>query len=293
MKPLPLVALIPFLALAGCPPCGVDTRPLPPPISKAEQLSLLNARAKLVQTLKARGGISITMTDDKGTHSYSADALIMLRQRPPAHPYDPGADVLLQGKIVGTEVFEMGVNANDHWLAFLVDPKTAFIGPMNVPPANNSANRAPLRADLVLTVLALTQFGDRSDAHLAMTSNGEAGGAHVNELHIIRFADPTGAYIQRTLVIDRPTGNIIEIRSYFPDGRAESVATLSDYKPGKNSDGSASAVQFPYKIVVEDPADRAHFELSIDSYSVNPNLPPAAFETPDFVKQGLQVQPAD
>ena len=294
------LALFPLaLAACCCPNYRSDPGPPPPPLTKADQLVALNARAKQVQTLKARGSVSITWTDDKGTHSNSTDAVILLHQRAPVHPYDPGVDVLLQGKVAGSEVFEMGVNATDHWLAFKVDPNTAYVGPMNVPPSNTS--RAPLRADRVLTVLALSQLGERDDTRIAMTINGEAGGPHVNEIHIIRFATGWGAFIERTYVINRHSGDITEIRSYFPDGRVESVARLT-YKPGtqitmiappNNTNAPSSAPRFPSQIVIDDPADKSHIELTMDSYDVNPTLSPKAFETPDFAKQGLKVLPAD
>jgi len=297
MKLLFAPLFVPLLALAACCQTKIDTRPLPPALSTDQQVQRLNARAAAVQTLKARGSVSITWTDDKGPHSNSTDAVILLHQRPAVHPYDPGVDVLLLGKVAGSEVFEMGVNATDHWLAFLVDPHTAYVGPMNAPPASDS--RA-LRADRILTVLALSQLGQRPDTRLAMTVNGEAGGPHDNELHILRATPAGDIYIERTLIIDRHSGQVSEIRTYHPNGVAESLAKL-DYKPGKQMDqptvqtaimAAPTSQAFPTHIIITTSTDISRIEFSMDSYDINPTIPPAAFVTPDFAKQGLKVEPA-
>src|SRR4051812_19041936 len=113
---LAMTLCAPLLALAACQcPTAAPPGPLPAALTKSQQLAAINARARQVQTLKARGSIDITWTDDRGSHSNSADAVILLRQRQAMHPYDPGADVLLIGKVAGSEVFEMGVNVSDHW----------------------------------------------------------------------------------------------------------------------------------------------------------------------------------
>jgi hypothetical protein len=270
---------------------GCQTAQLPPPLATADQIDMLNARTGLVQTLKTRGRISIEWVDRDGSHRQSADARLLLR-RAPARVLKPGvpeADVLLVGSFEGSSVFEMGVNEKFHWSAYYTQSKRAYVGRTDAAPGN-AARGAPFRADRVLELLGLTELDAASIRMKVQDSPG------VNVIDV--FSPGPNAWKQRTITVDRFTGDITAMQFYRADGSLEATATLADYHTYEGArDGVPSGrLRLPYKVYMDQPDTKGHVELVVDpagGIKVNASVPEDFSELPDFKAQGLPVIDVD
>ena len=296
----PIAALLALAALlagfAGCCPTPPRLPAPPPPQPADEVISQLNQHASQVAAIKARGTVTLTWTDADGTHTKSADGILMLRKHPAAEavPGRPAADVLLIGRFAGQDVFELGVNRTTQWLAFRVDPKVAYVGPVGpdapLPPG------VPFRADAILQVLALSTLSQQPDARLAMTVRDDPA---INTVYLIHTPPDGLAAIAREIVVDRRTRQVSAIRFFAPDGVISATAQLGDYRPAlaANDDGDlvATPVPMPHHIVITHRASGARVELRLDTVQLMPELLQPAFNRtfalPDFASQGIPVKP--
>jgi hypothetical protein len=317
------------LALAACDhnPPRDQTPQLPGAL--ADQVAALNARSLAVQTLKARGRLSLEWQDRDGHHRQSADAVLLVQRQllvAPANPAngmlplarDPEALVALIGSFSGTEVLEMGVNAQAHWMAFHTDPKRAYVGKVGLPrgekPANPAAaDMAPFRADRVLEVLGLSVLGPRAlagapaegVAQRARIDSSSQSTARTVTLIVYQPAVAESGnsgvsgtwWKQREIVLSKATGRIEEIRTFHPDGSPEAVARLSEYyalKTGaKDRAGDDATIWMAHRIQVDYPGRHANVDLALSTIRLNVEVPAKAFELPDFQEQGLPVVDVD
>jgi hypothetical protein len=292
-----LLAAVGVVALSGCcPPAHPPLGPPPPPQSAAAVISALNAHAQQVSALKAKGSVTLVWVDSDGRHTQTADGILMLRKHTAPEPAAgmPAADVVLIGRVAGQNVFELGVNAHEQWLAFRVDPKRAYVGPVG--PNSPLPPGVPFRADRLLQVLALAQLGQQPDTRLAMTIRDDPA---VNTVLVVRTPRAGFAQVERELVIDRRTRQVSAVRFYQPDGLIEAVAELGDYRPAVRDDDDGNltpiALQMPHRVVVEHRATQARVELHLDYVQLMPELLGATFDRtfakPDFAAEGIPEQP--
>jgi hypothetical protein len=278
--------------LTGCTPPKKSTPPIvvpPPPITLQQQIDLLNDRAHHIVGLRARGSVRITYLDDKNhTHSDDADGSMILRQT-----FDPQrTDVLLIGRYVGEDVFELGMNATVYWMAIRLDTKTAWIGERA---HLDRPSNAPLRADRLVDLLALEPL---DAAHATMLVHNDPDNV-TNELFdlLVRPGDIT---VRRVITVDRFTGDITKVTLNQPDGTLLAEATLSDYQPlhaAATDDDAPPAdarLRFPHRIHIRYPnapgGHAAAVDLTLES-AVLATPAEGKFALPNFAGQGLKIVP--
>jgi len=294
---LPLAFLLP-----AC--CTTPTLAPPATISLTQQVDVLNQRAALVTGLRAPGAqVWVQFKDDGGhTQSYTLDGSLLFRQY--ANPAgEQAADVLLVGRYAGQDVFELGSNQTDHWMAIRREANKAYIGKIGGP----GAGMIPLMAEDVAKVLAIARLYENlaqspAALRLAMTIQDQPE-PPTNEVYIIHTPTDRPAWIERIEVVNRRTGDVDEVRMYRPDGVLEATARLSDYRAA-DGDGVVVETQalppaprLPHKFQLDYPGRQAKLELTFGTMKLAPELlGPAgrrAFATPNFGEQGLEIIDVD
>ena len=303
-----LLVFVPLLLLTGCCVCPKeDKRSIPPPISLHDQLFRLNARAAALDTLRAKGQVAMDWRDEQGSHSHSADGTMLLRQADAEN--HPRRDVVIFGRIAGQDVFEVGANSQFRWLALRTDPPRAYVQvlnpnaespPLSTPPARLPGN-IPFAADRVLDVLALAPLLETPGTRLVMTVSDRPA---VNEVLVLQIPPDRPAWVERIVTIDRRSGEVSQVRLFYPTGLLEAVAHLSEYAlvsrpPPAPGDGEPAAtleesvnVALPRKVSIEYPASQARVQLNFDQLRLDPKLLQnrQTFTLPDFQAQGFRME---
>ncbi len=218
----------------------------------------------------------VQYVDDAGhKQSYTVDGSMVFRQYPDAAGRQV-ADVLLVGRFAGQDVFELGSNQTEHWMAIRMDVKKAYVGALNGP----GAATIPLVAEDVAQVLAIARLYEviapvPAAQRLAMTVQDKPE-PPTNDVYVIRTPSDRPAWIERIETVNRRTGHVAEVRMFHPDGTVEAVATLSDYGPTAGEVAETlfnpGGVFLPHKVHIEYPSRQAKLELTFSTMNLAPEL---------------------
>jgi hypothetical protein len=309
----PLLPLTLAAALAGCcnqNPGGVDLRTLPPPISLQEQVARLDARSAALPRIKAIAalrGVELRWIEKGQQKVENFEGTLLLRQSTEgsgAGGGGSGAEIQLSGRAFDQEVLLAGKNATDWWCIVRLDVKKAWTGDARAPihwthlatPHAGDPNAALLRVDPIPDLLGLTQLANAGRDHALVFRVDDFNGTNdvlVEDLSAAALgsAEDGNAWIRREIVVDRRTGDISEVRLYDPEGIMAVRSQLSDYRPVTVADAppSESAPRMPFRIRIDYPAQQTTVTLQFEKITVPARINDAAFETPDFTGQGLQV----
>lgn len=289
-----------LLFLTGCPTCPSAAKILTPPpaLTLDEQLRAADARARAVPMLAARGSAHITWTDDKGHHDERTDAALRIGQRYDADALKHGGgDVYLVGTFAGQEQFQAGRNPEKFWFLVRLDVKTAWVGDSAAPATQSPANlRAPLRADLLIDLLGLTQLALDPRQTVVQRYNDSPTAPEIDLL--VLMPTLTGKrYLQRAITLDRMTGRVARVTLFDSVGLPLVTAQLSDYRDAPYRDGDQYRAEvpakLPHKVTIRYARQSTLVELTFDEMSIPSKLPPTVFTTPDFPAEGLKVVPVE
>ena len=300
------VGVVAMAVAAGCCPRPVGV--LMPPLGSSEQVARVNARAGIIETVRATGRVTIVWVDkDNHEHRESAEGSLVFRKRSAKVPgvgvlggggaSGPSVvyyDAMLFGRVAGQDVFELGENETNYWMAVRVDPKTADVAKKKwaaepVDAFDPAAAFIPLRAGTIPVLLGLAPVQAEAFATVVMTNPAAVEIVTLSPQY--RLAPYTVLEVSRY-----EPGDPSKVRLYRPDGVVEGEAVLSEYKevvtfkPGGDPGDAPEkgpAVRLPFKLHVEYPTRKTSVDLEISAYEVN--LPrKVVYTMPDWVKQGLK-----
>ncbi|MCL2646217.1 MAG: hypothetical protein FWD61_04320 [Phycisphaerales bacterium] len=266
-----------------------DKRPLPEAISLGEQLYELNTRARAMPVVRAKGTVVVRYVDDQGNSKQdSADGTLLVRQRFGAAGINDPADVYLQGRVAGQEVFQSAKNQEKWW--FISRDKKGWMGDVTGMPdfsgeETGGNGGGVMRADLMLQVLAITEVQLRTGETIAMKVRDAT---RSNDMDILQLRRDGTAWVKRELIVDRDTRNVRQVTLGDPAGKLVVRADLKDYQSVDN--GKGGEVAFPRDIWVTYPAQKLSVHFAVDKVEVFSEAPELPFETPDFVERGIQLQ---
>lgn len=306
-----LVLFVLAAFLLGCPE---PTARLLPPLEASAQLDAINQRAVAIRSLRARASVTLTWTDtNQRRHRDTADGVLVLRYVRPGNA--PGHyEVVLFGRVAGQDVFELGENATNYWMAMRVDPKTATVARKADPWDPREHPKIPFRAGIVPHVLGIAPLESAMvPRDHAVQPLGPTVMTNPGSVEVITYpreesrAQPAGLVAGYSFVYSRYVdekrpastrlGDLEQVRIYDARGIVRAVSTLSKYGdvevriPRENPEDppqKGPTVRLPYYIKIVYPARDAQVELAIDKYEVGPIN--AKFAMPDFARQGLKVE---
>lgn len=312
-----------LLTAGGCAKCPInlgrkfDPAKLPPPISLGEQVDRLEQNMRRIPRLRgeaAINGVTISFVDDKGNRRQEhADGRLLLRQRfgeEARGGHDP-ADVRLVGMAFDQRVFEAGRNSNEWWFMMLkplVPESAAWVGdarrPVEFrvgPEGQRGGGPGILRADVVPVLLGVSPWAVRPapEEAVAMKVDDFEG---VNNLMVFGPRNDLGGglgartTLRREVMVDRFTGQILEVRLYDQGGVLVMRSILRDYREavvqaeeenaGNAANGQAKGPLVPYQVTLEYPARQMVIGLVFDRVVVP--LRDVAYEAPE-AEQGVRV----
>ncbi len=278
--------------LAGCqtaPEKPVVLGPPPPPMSMEEQLSILNGRAAALVTVRARGSVKTHWVDRDGkSHDYQVDGTLLLDQNPPLEAEASyGPDLLLEGRYIGQDVFEIGMNSQSYWVIDHQD-KRGYIGSralMNQLPTS----ALTLRPDRILAMLAFTPV--QADASHSITMRVTDDPAE-DILLVFLLKNGQPVQLQKEIMVNRRTGQVARVILYGDDGQVQAVGILSDYEPISHYQGQGTVPLVPTRVFIEYPAGQAQINLKFDDVTTTLKVEPAdAFAQPNL--NGLKMVSLD
>ncbi len=282
----PALFLVNLLTLlTGC--AGPPQHPLrlPPPLPAREVIRRLNQRTAELVHLRLVGTMKLAYVDRLGNRrNYQAHGVLLVDQRAAlagrGWPY-----MLLVGTYLGQNVFEMGMNRRIYWL-INHDRKEAYVGAAN-PSHRPPSNVMPLRPRQVLAMLAITRLPHSTRRYTMMTSFPASSEYH---LFVVRTPRAGRSWIERELIVDRYTDQVVRVALFNRNGRAVAAAVLSRYRPvaarGKKPGRFSPVV--PLRIVIGCPAARSKLVLTIARASLTLRAKPKfLFASPSFA--GLRV----
>lgn len=294
--PWTTAAIMAGSCLAGCARHR-ERRPMAPRLTLRQQVRAFNARADAMRQVRAIGSVTLSYIDRYGNPQvYQAQGTLLVDQSAVAAT-DAGfrtrgnADnMLLVGRYLGKDVFELGMNARHYWIIQRT-AKNAVVGSFADPPP--SARAFPLFPGRLLRLLAITPIKTGRGAIVRMAY---LRGLRANVVRIYRrgVAGNRGSVgrpsVRRAIAVSCRTGLPIRVDLFGPRGSLTATASLRDYKPLKTSSGRGGAGQmFPRRIVIHSPVRHSTLSLSIHiaqgRLGVNPRI---AFALPNLA--GLRVQ---
>jgi hypothetical protein len=279
-----LLALTALMTVVGCCQCPkADTRAMPAPLSLAEQVNRLNDRAHALAKLTVGGTVVIRYHDpDKGDQQQTAEGRLLLQQ----HFDEPGrgGDVFLSGRAFNQEVFRAGTNDKQWFFIIYLDPKRAWIGPVDSESRAAGGGGAVMRADTVLEVLGITE----------LPSHGCTVGMLVRDqnqlLELRTQGSSPAAWVKREILVNRRTGDIDRVNLYDPNGILLVKADLKDYREVKYRDGDEAPEgfkppRFPSDIYIEYVTQKASIHFTVPNEygkraELRERLPSQAFDVP-------------
>lgn len=275
--------LLLMATLAGCPSVPKSVQALPAPVTAQRQIAVLNARAEKLATLRLVGNLTLDYSGRLGnSHEYQAHCVLLIDQRP-ASRIDGRCNLLLMGTYLGEDVLEMGMNQRLYWL---VDrrKKTAYVGHFNAPsPSDRTIPMDPRELLQMLAVGGLRQSGTQSVVMTSFSRNP------YNRIFVIKRLPNGTSFAQRELVVDRLTGNVVQVSLFNTSGISIARATLSHYQPVR-SDTSHGTVMVPMHINLSYPAGNAQIHLIVHKATLRLKVKAKyAFASPGF--SGLRVIP--
>ena len=289
------------LATVGCCPTPAPQGRLLEPMLPSTHLAAINAKADLIETLRARGRVQIKWTDTKGnTHHETADGVLIIRQRLLGKDGEgetsQSTEVVLFGRVASQDVFELGENLTNYWMAVRVDPKTATVGTKASPLDDRPDPALPFRAGKVPEILGIAPLSSSDPSFV--TTNPETV-----DVIVIRPSGSMGGGVDRILSFSRyGVGDLDTVRLYRTDGLIEGLAKLTDYREiptaappdidagGRPTGRPGASVRLPFHIEINYPNRDAQVTLDIENYELGIPLKDLAFKMPDFAKQGLKVE---
>jgi hypothetical protein len=310
--------------VGGCCNCSttilrrIDPAKLPPPISFNEQVARLEERMLKIPRLRGEAGINgvtIRWVDEKGTHEEHADGRLLLRQRfgeDARGGHDP-ADVRLVGMAFDQRVFEAGRNSNEWWFMMLkplLPESTAWVGDARRPLEFRGGSRGGggtggvgiLRADVVPILLGVSPWAIRPAPEEAVTMKVDDLDG-VNNLMAFGPRNDLGnglggrTTLRREVIIDRMSGQIIEVRLYDTAGVLVMRSLLGDYREAvvQSADDNApnpaeKPPLVPYRVTLEYPSRQMVIGLVFDRVVVP--LRDVVYDAPE-PEQGVKVNRVD
>ncbi|MCL2640875.1 MAG: hypothetical protein FWD53_08530 [Phycisphaerales bacterium] len=279
--------LVLVAGLSGC--CCVKpdkpVGPLPAAISLEEQVYELNARARMMPAVRAKGTLVVRYEDGQGHQRQdSIDGTLLVRQRFGAAGIDDPADVYLQGRVAGQEVFQSGKNQEKWWIILSRDKK-GWMGEVAGIPDFWGGDGGALRADLLVPVLAITEIQPRAERREVIAMQVRDA-ARSNDITILQLRHAGSAWVKRELIVDRDSRNVRQVTLGDPNGQAVVHAELLKYKPIDNGGGGV----FPHDIRVTYPAQKLMVHFGVDKVEVPDEAKEKPFMTPDFAERGIELQ---
>jgi hypothetical protein len=290
MLKVALAAIVMAGGLVGC--CPHERKPknlkLPPPIGLGMQVNRLNDRSRALTNVTMGGTVVIRYEDEKGRQQQTAEGRLLIRQRQEGQ--DSG-DVFISGRAFGQEVFRAGKNPGQWFFLIYLDPKRAWMGPVD---SEGGKGGAVLRADTVLDVLGVTQLPAKG-ATVGMLVRDETRSNNLLEMRSQQ--DQPASWIRREIVVDRDSGDIREVNLYDPNGILVVRAELKEYRAityreGDEAPQGFKPPRFPFDIWIYYLAQKASIHFTVHNEDgmraeLRERLPDRAFELPDL--EGFKI----
>jgi len=256
---------------------------LPEPISLGEQIYDLNARARAMPAVRAKGALVVEYVDEQGSpQRNSVDGTLVVRQRFGAAGLNDPADVALYGRVAGQEVFQSAKNQEKWWFISTRDKK-GWMGDVLGTADLAGVDGGVMRADLMVQVLAITEIQLRAERGETIAMQVRDA-TRSNDIAILQLRRDGTAWVKRELIVDRDTRNVRQVTLGDPSGQRVVSATLQEYKSVGNGGW------FPCSIGVTYPAQKLSVHFIVDKVEMLDEPPEAPFETPDFEERGIQLQ---
>jgi hypothetical protein len=254
MKTFPLAFVLTLLAIVSG--CAKTTGHIPPYYGPTQTLSQVigqvNANNAKITTLRAAHSFEATLVDDKGkSRSFSGDGYLLFTK--------PAKLLLTAGGII--KYFEIGSNDDTYWFtAYPDEVSTQWYGRKDRL-TDESARQIPIRPDLLLEVLGVSEINDdflappvpvmrfNNDARAYMfTWNRPLTNRWVAEKEVwydvdtklpklILLFDANGRIILRAYLSDHKpipeTGGTIATRYelFFPENKSQMSFHITDLRP--------------------------------------------------------------
>jgi hypothetical protein len=214
-----LMAWVGAACVVGCKSNGPHPRPTGPTEPLAVIVNRINANNQQLPTLFARHEIEANIVDQGKTRFFNANGTLFVRKP---------RELLLKGKKLIDDVFEMGSTDDAYWFTVYADENTRWWGHYrNV--GKSCSKDIPIRPDLIGEVLSITDINTNLSELPAPT---------------VRFNNDLDAYMiewhnklpdrfitEREVWYDRATLMPRKVVLYDPHGRPVLRANLSGHQP--------------------------------------------------------------
>ncbi len=294
--------------------CAHRHRPPPPRLTLRRQLELYNSRAARLAKMRAIGSVTLSYTDRYGNPQvYQAQGTLLLdraglagagkaalrgrgnvnnkprtlsprRVRSMFTYAGNRENMLLVGRYVGRDVFELGMNAEHYWIIER-PPKDAVVGSFAAgQPGPDAFPLYPLRLLYLLGVTPL-HAGVRQALRMRVMRRPQR-----NVLEVWRRNAAERLWLTREIFINRRTDLPARVRLFDQRGRVIAQALLRKYRvvspPGQKL---PIGPEFPFHVIIESPVRQSRLSLNMRTATLGlPVDPRIAFRLPDM--QGLRVQ---